>query len=356
MTYADELNPDTVAFIRALPKAELHVHLEGTIRPATLLTLAQRHGVALPAQDEAGLRRFYQFRDFDHFIAVWQVINQCLRSGEDFALITQELGAEAGRQNIRYLEVTCTPFMHYGHKGLAWEEMLGGIQAGREQARREWGVEMRLIPDIPRSTSRLGLEGARQTAEWAVAGRAHGVVALGLGGAEVGNPPEAFTEAFAYALEHGLHSVPHAGEVVGPESIWGALQALKAERIGHGVRCGDDPALVNYLRDAQVPLELCPTSNVCTGAVTSLAAHPIRRLYDAGLYVTVNSDDPPMFNTTLTDEYLLLAARFGFSCRELAGLSLNAGRAAFVPAAERQQLETLFQTDIDRLLAAYPVG
>lgn len=354
MSYEAELDPASVAFIQALPKAELHIHLEGTIRPATLLALARRHNVELPARDEAGLRRFYQFRDFSHFIEVWIIINECLRSGEDFALITRELGAEAGRQNIRYLEVTFTPYPHVRRRGLTWEEILGGIAAGRAEARRAWGVEMRLIPDIARDCYRAGLmEAATQTAEWAVAGRDRGVVALGLGGNEVGNPPEAFAEAYAYARAGGLHAVPHAGEVAGPESVWGALRALHAERIGHGVRAIDDPALVTHLRDHQIPLEICPTSNVCTGAVPSLDAHPIRLFYDAGVPITLNSDDPPMFNTTLTDEYLLLAARFGFTPHELAHLSLTAVHAAFLPAAEKQALATQFQAEIDRLLAHY---
>ena len=354
MGYEAELDPITVAFIQALPKAELHVHLEGTIRPATLLALARRHNVALPAQDEAGLRRFYRFRDFNHFIEVWIVINECLRSGEDFALITRELGAEAGRQQIRYLEVTFTPYPHVLRRGLTWEEILDGITAGRMEARRAWGVEMRLIPDIARDCYRLGkMEAAMQTAEWAMAAQEQGVVALGLGGSEVGNPPEVFAEAFAYVRAGGLHSVPHAGEVAGPESVWGALRALHAERIGHGVRAIDDPALVAYLRDHQIPLEVCPTSNVCTGAVPSLEVHPIRLLHDAGVPVTLNSDDPPMFNTTLLDEYLLLAARFGFTPRELAHLSLNAVHAAFLPTAEKQALAARFQAEIDALLAQY---
>jgi adenosine deaminase len=354
MGYETELDPATVAFIRALPKAELHVHLEGTIRPATLLALARRHNVELPARDEAGLRRFYRFRDFNHFIEVWIIINECLRSGEDFELITRELGAEAGRQNIRYLEVTFTPYPHVLRRGLTWDEILAGIEAGRIEARRAWGVEIRLIPDIARDCYRAGMmEAATQTAEWAVAGQDRGVVALGLGGGEAGNPPEAFAEAFAYARAGGLHSAPHAGEVAGPESVWGAIRALHAERIGHGVRAIADPALMAYLRDHRIPLEVCPTSNVCTGAVPSLEAHPVRLLYDAGVYITLNSDDPPMFNTTLLDEYLLLAARFGFTARELAHLSLNAVHAAFLPAAEKQALAARFQAEIDHLLAQY---
>jgi len=351
MAYENELDRDMAAFIRALPKAELHVHLEGTIRPSTLLRLARRHRIELPVDSEEGLRQFYKFRDFPHFIEVWVAVNQCLRGGEDFELVTLELAEEADRQNIRYLEVTFTPYPHFHRKGVPWDEIIGGISSGVGQARRSREVEMRLIPDIARESYSAGLMvAAERTAEWAVAAKDMGVVALGLGGMEVGNPPEAFADVFAHAIENGLHSVPHAGETTGPQTIWGSLEHLKAERIGHGIRCVDDPELVRHLRDHQIPLEICPTSNVCTGAVPSLEAHPIRRLYDEGVYVTVNSDDPPMFNTTLLDEYMLLAARFGFSRDELAGLSLNAVRASFLSPEEKQRIERQFQAEIDRIL------
>ena len=348
--YEAELDPKLAAFIRALPKAELHVHLEGSIRPATLLQLAKRHNIILPANDEAGLREFYRFRDFNHFIEVWMVINECLRSGADFELITAELGAAAAQQNIRYLEVTFTPYPHYRRRALAWDELFAGINAGRAAAQRQWGVEMRLIPDISRNSYEEGrMYEAEKTAEWAVSGKEAGVVALGLGGREIGNPPEAFTEAFAFARAGGLHSIPHAGETSDAANIWGAIDSLKAERIGHGIRCVQDPALVDYLIQHQLPLEICPTSNICTRAIDTLADHPIRKLYDSGVYVTLNSDDPPMFNTTLTTEYMLLAARFGFSAAELAGLSLNAVRASFLPDSEKQQLEQQFRGDIESL-------
>ncbi len=351
IAYQSETDSDTATFIRAMPKAELHVHLEGAIKPSTLLQLAHRHNIDLPVRDEEGLRRFYRFRDFDHFIEVWKVINQCLRGGEDFELITQELGAEAARQNTLYLEVTFTPYTHVHRKGVPWDEIIGGISAGVGHARSEWDVEMRLIPDIARECYSDGLmEGAEKTAEWAVAGKDMGVVALGLGGRERGNPPTAFAEVFDYVRQRGLRSVPHQGETTGSEGMWEAINVLKAERIGHGIRCIDDPELVSFLVERQLPLEVCPTSNVCTGAVPSLEAHPIRRLYDQGVYVTLNSDDPPMFNTTLTDEYMLLAARFGFSRDELAVLSLNAMRAAFLPDDQKTQMEQQFQDEISRLL------
>ena len=171
---------------------------------------------------------------------------------------------------------------------------------------------------------------------------ADGVSALGLGGPEVDNPPEKFTEAFARARAAGLPSVPHAGETVGPASIWGALRSLDAVRIGHGVRCLEDPALVAELRARQIPLEVCPTSNVCLGVAPSFAEHPLPRLLAEGLYVTLNSDDPPMFNTTLTDEYLQAAEAFDLGPAEIEGLVLNALRASLLPADRKAALEAEF--------------
>jgi adenosine deaminase len=189
-------------------------------------------------------------------------------------------------------------------------------------------------------------------ARWAASAMDRGVVALGLGGPEIGHPPELYAEAFEFARLAGLHRVPHAGELAGPASVWGSLRALHAERIGHGVRSSEDPALVDYLREHQVPLELCPTSNLCLGVVPSYAAHPIRRLWDAGLTVTVNSDDPPLFNTDLVREYTVLADHLGFTANDLERLSLNALRASFLPADEKTRLEAEFRAEFVRLKRA----
>lgn len=327
------------SFIHAMPKVELHVHLEGAIQPTTLLALAQRHGVALPAQSVEGLRRWYQFVDFPHFIEVYLAVSGCVRTVDDIELIAREFLAGQAAQGVWYSEVTYTAFTHYHFKGLSFREQLAALNRARGWAGRELGVSMGLIIDIPRSVS---AEDGLLVADWAIDGMGDGVVALGLGGPEVGHPPEKFCAAFERARAAGLPSVPHAGETVGAESIWGALRALGAVRIGHGVRCLEDPVLVEELRAQQVPLEVCPTSNVCLGVVPSFAEHPLPQLLDAGLYVTINSDDPPMFNTTLTDEFVAVARTFGLGAAAIERLVLNGVRASLLPGSERVALERRF--------------
>lgn len=336
------------SFIRAMPKVELHVHLEGSIRPATLLELARRNQVALPARTLDELRDFYRFTDFAHFIQVYTVMINCLQTPADFALIAEEFGATMAEQNIRYAELTWSPITHVARTGYSFEHLLAGVNQGRANARTRYGVEMRWITDIVRNLHGRGEDGT-QTVDMALFGRDHGVVALGLGGLETGYPPELFKAAFDRARANGLHSVPHAGEAAGPESVWGAIRALKAERIGHGIRAIDDPALVAYLRDHHIPLEVCPTSNVCTGVVPRIEDHPIRKLWDAGVNITVNSDDPPMFNTTLTDEYLVLAGKLSFTAAEIEKLVLNAVRAALLDDASKQRMEQDFRAAFARL-------
>jgi adenosine deaminase len=336
-------------FIHEMPKVELHVHLEGSIRPSTLLTLAQRNGVELPAQDLQGLREFYRFTNFDHFIQVYFTICSCLRTVQDFCLIAYEFGAEMARQHTRYAEVTFTPATSVNVSGLPFDEILAGLNEGRDLARADFGVEFRWVLDIVRDNP----DSRFQVARWAIAAMDRGVVGFGLGGTERGNPADGFVDAYALAREAGLHSVPHAGEIAGPESVWAAIRGLQAERIGHGVRSVEDPALIDYLRQVQIPLEVCPTSNICLGVYPSFEAHPVRQLWEAGVYVTVNSDDPPMFNTDLVGEYELLAERMGFSAQELEQLSLNALRASFLPDAEKAALEQEFVSEFSRLRARY---
>jgi adenosine deaminase len=186
-------------------------------------------------------------------------------------------------------------------------------------------------------------------ADWAISGMKDGVVGFGVGGAEVGNPPELFAEAFDRARAAGLASLPHAGETEGPASIWGALRTLQANRIGHGVRCLEDPELVAYLRQRQIPLDVSPTSNVCLKVAPTMADHPLPRLLDEGLFVTINSDDPPMFNTTLTDEYLAIAETFGFGVEMIEKLVLNGVHASLQPLEKRVTMAEQFRQEFARL-------
>ncbi|MBX3009894.1 MAG: adenosine deaminase family protein [Caldilineaceae bacterium] len=372
MTQSPTLDPTTRDFIQAMPKAEIHIHLEGAIQPETLLELARRHRRedSLPTTDLDGLRRWFTFTDFPHFIQIYWTISDLLRTPEDFALIVHACGADMAAQNIRYRELTFTPFTHTDlqQKGLTMGALFEGLEAGRAQAKRDFGVEMRWVFDIPRNTSfkpwhsslpiraaarladgalrKVGLRRGEQyhpypaerTLAYALAGQDKGVVGFGLGGYEVGAPPEPFAHVFRTAKAAGLLSVPHAGETVGPASIWGAVNTLAADRIGHGVRAIEDEALLALLRERQIPLELNPTSNICLHVYSNMAEHPFPKLDQLGLLVTVNSDDPPLFNTSLTQEYQVLATHFGYAPAALARVARNAFVAAGAPAALKAQL------------------
>lgn len=334
------------SYIRAMPKVELHVHMEGSIRPETLLMLAERNQVELPAKELDGLRRWYQFRDFAHFIVIYKNIGRCLKTADDIELIARQFLKGQAEQNIRHSEVTYTAYSQYQVNRISFEDQLAAINRARDWAAAELGVTMTLTVDISRE---IPAEEGMITADWAISAMGRGVTALGLGGPEIGNPPEKFKAAFERAYEAGLPAIPHAGETVGPESIWGALEALHAVRIGHGVRCLEDPKLVTELRQRQVPLEVCPTSNICLKVFPTIEAHPLPRMIAEGLLVTVNSDDPPMFSTTLTDEYLLLDRVFGLDVGEIEQLALNAVRASLITEGKKTVLEDEFISEFARL-------
>lgn len=338
------------SYLEAAPKAELHVHLEGSILPATLLKLAERNKVQLPADTVEGLKQWFKYRDFHHFVEIYLAITSCLRSAEDYELITYEFGAEMARQNVRYAEVTFSASTQY-RRGIPHSVYFGGLTRGRERARADFGVEINWVFDIVRNAPDPAIRdmAAYYTTSVAIEGRSDGVVALGLGGMEAGNPPEHFEKWFDLARVAGLHSSPHAGELAGPQSVWGALKALGAERIGHGVRSIEDPTLVEYLAENKIPLEVNPTSNLCLGVYPALGEHPLRKLYEAGVIVMVNSDDPPLFNTTLNDEVALLAHEFGFDVATIDELLLNGVRHSFLPPERKQALEASFRQTLDEL-------
>jgi adenosine deaminase len=340
--------PDAItAFIAAMPKSELHIHLEGTIDPVAIVELARRHNRldVLPSTDLTALQAWFTFTDFLHFVRVYMVISDLLRTPEDFAYIVHRCGADMAAQNIRYREITFTPFTHadYQRKGLTIDGLLEGLEAGRAAAHAEFGVEMRWIFDIPRNLCfpRPGSYDpypAERTLEYALHGRDHGVIGLGLGGFEPDAPPEPFAPTFAHARNAGLLAVPHAGETEGPASVWGAVETLHADRIGHGVRAIEDPALLTVLRDRQIPLELNPTSNVRLHIYDRRAVHPLPHLDRMGIKVTVNSDDPPLFNTSLTAEYGALATEFGYDRAGLARIARNAFEVSGAPATLKARL------------------
>ena len=339
MTVAENgIDPRLETFARRMPKAEIHVHLEGSVRPGTLLELARRNNVSPPADDEAGLREFFRFRDFPHFIEVYIAVCSCLRTPDDFATIVREIGEDAAAQNIRYLEIHFNPETNVRKRGLVFHEMLAGMNRGRAEARERWGVEMRWIADGVRD-SETSPYSVTQTVDWITSlSPEDGVIALGLGGNEVGYPPTPFAADFARARAAGFHTVAHAGETTGHATVCDSLDLLGVERIGHGVRAAENRALVARLARDRIPLELCPTSNLCTGVVRGLDDHPFRMLDEAGVLVTVNSDDPSLFGTTLTDEFLILARHWGYDADGLQRIALNALDAAFLADEERSGL------------------
>jgi aminodeoxyfutalosine deaminase len=332
-------------FIRRMPKVELHVHLEGSIEPATLLKLAERHNVTLPARTIDELRNWYKFTDFNHFIEVYLAISNCILTADDLELIATEFLKDRADQNIIYSEVIYTPFTHLPHIPLA--DQLAALNRARKAAQKMYGVRINLAPDISRE--HRPVEDSQVIAAWAVKNRDNGIVALGLGGPEIGNPPELFEATFEIARKANFPATPHAGETEGPASMWGALRSLHAVRLGHGVRCLEDPRLVSYLKEKQIPLEVCPSSNVCLHVVPDLASHPLPRLLDEGLYVTINSDDPPMFNTNLTEEYQRITKEFGYSIPQIKKFIFNAARATLLPETEKADLIKNLTTQFNAL-------
>ena len=292
------------------PKIELHVHLEATVRPETLLEIGHRNDYALPANTAEGLAKLYHYRDFRHFIEVWVLTTNALQREADFHQIVVDYAAEAKKHGAVYIEGIFTPAERV-RRGLNWQEVFEGVCGGAQEARERHSVEVRLTPDIPRGYS---LDEAIATVRWAARYRDRGVVGVGLGGLEAEYPPEPYEPAFTLAKAEGLGSVPHAGEVVGPASVRGALDVLGADRLRHGIRAEDDPGLVREIAGRGTVLDVCPISNLRTGAVASLPEHPLPRLVAAGVQCSISTDDPAMFDTDLTRDYEA-ATSFGIAPR-----------------------------------------
>lgn len=343
-------SPDLTAFIAGLPKAELHVHHVGSASPRIVAELAARHpGSPVPPEPEA-LAKYFTFRDFAHFIELYLSVVDLIRDAEDVRLLTYEVARDMARQNIRYAELTVTPFSSTS-RGIPDAAFVEAIEDARRGAERELGVLLRWSFDIP---GEAGLEAAEETARIATNTRlgADGLVSFGLGGPETGVPRPQFKPYFDRAVAAGLHSVPHAGETTGPGTIWDALTSLRAERIGHGTSCVQDPELLAHLAANRIPLEVCPTSNIATRAVAVLDEHPIREMVKAGVLVTVNSDDPPMFGTDLNNEYAIAARLLGLDEAGVAALARNAVEVSFLDPAGKSRL----LAEIDGYLAAWRRG
>lgn len=321
-------------FIRAMPKVELHVHLEGSIQPATLLALAKRNGVSLPATSVEGLKEWYQYRDFPHFVEIYVAISQCLKTAEDIELVMREFLTGQAAQNIRHSEVTYTASTIEKYSQISWPDQRAALERATEYGRTQLGVSCGIIVDIVRGDSP---ERSLEVARWVVEAKGSSVVALGLAGEErFGSEP--YRAAYDLVHDAGIPIAAHSGETMGPDSVREVLNVVRPERIGHGVRAIESPSLVRELASSRIPVEVCPSSNVCLGVYPSLEAHPLSQMLDAGINVSINSDDPPMFGTSLTEEMIKCCDEFGFNEDILWSLTVNAAQAAFLSGDERRTL------------------
>ena len=322
-----------------LPKVELHLHLEGSIPYDALWELVQKYGGDPDIPTIESLMEKFQFIDFPHFIDTWIWKNQFLRAYEDFTYIAEAVARDLAEQNIRYAEAFYSPPDFTTRHGLTTQKLTEAIRAGLNQVPE---IEIYLIADLVRD---FGPESGAITLAEVQEVKDYGVISIGIGGSEQKFPPEPYTQIYQRARELGFHTNAHAGEVAGPESIWGAVRTLKVERIGHGTHAEKDPALLDYLAEHQIPVEMCPISTVCTGSVKAIEEHPVRRYFNHGLMVTINTDDPKMFNNTLVDEYLTLESTFGFSKAELQTLIENGIRASWQSQEKKTEMITAFQND-----------
>lgn len=321
-----------------VPKIELHLHLEGAIPHATLWELVKKYGGDPDVAGVDDLRRKFRYRDFPHFIATWVWKNRFLREYDDFAFIAEAVARDLAGQNIRYVEAFYSP-PDFARRGLRTQRLTEAIRTGLD---RVPDIRVNLVADLVRD---FGPERAAITLGDVAEVRDLGVIGVGIGGSEHEHPPEPFAAVFEAARDLGFGISAHAGEAAGATSVWGAVRTLRVDRIGHGTRAGEDEALLRYLAEHQVPIEMCPISNVRTGVVESIHAHPIRRYYERGLAVTVNTDDPKMFGNSLAEEYELLVERLGFSRADIRTLILNAVDAAWLPQTEKSELADAVRRD-----------
>jgi adenosine deaminase/aminodeoxyfutalosine deaminase len=321
-------------FLRTLPKAELHLHLEGSIEPATLLEIRQRRG---EHPTRAEIDQLYRYVDFPGFLLAFKNITEHLRTAEDYELITYRLMERLKRESVLHAEVYVSVGVCLWRKQ-DFAAIFEGLERGRLRGERDFGISLLWIFDAVRQ---FGIEDAQKVFELAVRYHDREVVGVGIGGDEQKAPPELFRDVFAWAEDHGMRLTAHAGETGPPESVWGALN-LRAERIGHGLTAFHDPDLVEELAQRQIPVEICLTSNLRTGLCPNLNDHPAKSYFDRGVMITLNSDDPAMFGTTLAREYQIAQQTFGFTDEHLRELARNSFEASFLPAEKKLEFLNLF--------------
>ncbi len=324
---------DIAAFIANLPKAELHVHQVGSASPATVAALAARYPGTVPS-DPGALADYFTFTDFAHFIEVYLSVVDLIREPADVRDLTYGVATDLAAQNVRYAELTVTPYTSV-FRGIDPAAFVEAIEDARVAAERDLDLTLRWIFDIPGES---GLEAAEGTLKVALEHGPSTLVGFGLGGPEVGVPRPQFAPYFDAARAAGLRSVPHAGESTGAQTVWDAIRTLGAERIGHGIAAATDPELMAYLVENNIALEVCPTSNVATRSVPSIEEHPLPILVAAGVPVTINSDDPPMFGTTLNREYEIAAELLGLDRHGIVDLAKAAVHSSFLGEADKWAL------------------
>ncbi len=335
-------------FLKSLPKAELHLHLEGSVDPPTLSELSRRHPTPLSTANnryrniedssriftEDQARELYRYKDFAGFMLAFKAVTERLRTADDYELVTHRMMQKLHAQNVVHAEVYISAgVVHW--RGQEFAPLFEGAERGRQRGERDFGISLYWILDAVRH---FGVDEAQRVVDEAIQLKSHNVVGIGIGGDERRAGPEQFREVYEHAAKSGLRLTVHAGETVGPESIWGALRELNPDRIGHGLHAIDDPELVRYLAAKQIPVEICMTSNLMTGCCGTVEEHPVRKLFDAGVCVVLNTDDPDMFRTTLSQEYQLARDVFGFSEGELRELAKNSFRASFLPEGRKREL------------------
>ena len=339
---------DVEALIKALPKIEQHVHIVGSTRPETLLWLLREGGLKKPFRTVKDVRRFFQYRDFPHFINVYKTVFRCITQEDQFERITYEMLEDDARCNVRCVEASFSAPDHV-KEGLDYELMLDAINRGVYHAHRDFGIQCNLRIDLVRN---YGPDVGIQVLDW-IENKRDNIVSIDIGGSEEKFPPKPFAHVYQRAKEMDLHLVAHAGEAAGSESIWDAIKYLNVERIGHGVAAKQDPELIDYLLKQDIAIEMCPTSNLRTGVVSSLERHPIRDFFEKGIKVTVNTDDPSMFNTDMNNEYLQLHRQLDFTVSELFRLTLNALDSSFLSETRKVQLHKSFIKEYRRLMGTH---
>lgn len=335
---------DTLDAIRALPKVELHIHILGSIRPETLLSIIESDGIKAPYTSEEEIIKRFEYTDFANFLQGYMEIVEYITDERHFEQITYEMLDNCAKSNVHYVEASFSPSDHIP-KGLEFDKMADSINRGIQRAKKDFGVETNIRVDLVRNSS---IEQAMKILD-SIEKSPDNIISIDLGGNEAQDPPGPFVEPYKRATTLGLHRVAHAGEAAGPDSIWEAIRYLDVERIGHGVTAHQDPELVEYLKRERIALEMCPVSNLRTGVVPSIKEHPIREYFDKGLLVTVNSDDPSLFHTSMNNEYLQLHEHLNFSLSELYQISLNSVQTAFIDEGKKSKLHRKFSEEYNEI-------